>query len=79
MRLIHHAPLFPPASLDLPEALEDRDPEAFELDAAGFAWRGHRVHPDELARARRGRLHSTCSCSFFEPVEELEAMEMRSL
>jgi hypothetical protein len=29
---------------------------------------------DELARARRQRLQSIGSCSFFEPVEELEAL-----
>ncbi len=61
---------------DEEDALAESDPEAFELDAAGFAWRGRRAHPDELVRARRERLHSIGSCSFFEPVEELEQLGM---
>lgn len=61
---------------DEEDALAESDPEAFELDAGGFAWRGRRAHPDELARARRERLHSIGSCSFFEPVEELEQLGM---
>lgn len=55
-------------------ALRESDPDAFSLDAAGFRWRERQAGPGELAHARRERLHSIGSCSFFEPVEELEAM-----
>ncbi len=64
---------------DEESALAESDPEAFELDAAGFAWRGRRALPDELVRARRERLHSIGSCSFFEPVEELDKLGMLPL
>jgi hypothetical protein len=56
------------------EALEESDTEAFALDGAGFSWRGRTADPGELAHARRERLHSIGSCSFFEPVEELEGL-----
>ena len=55
-------------------ALAESDPEAFALDADGFSWRARRAGPDELVRARRERMHSIGSCSFFEPVEELETL-----
>ena len=56
------------------DALDEREPEAFELRAEGFRWRGRTARPDELVHARRTRLHSIGSCSFFEPVEELEKL-----
>jgi hypothetical protein len=55
-------------------ALEESDPSAFTLDREGFRWRDRVAAPDELSHARRERLHSIGSCSFFEPVEELEAL-----
>jgi hypothetical protein len=55
-------------------ALRESDPNAFTLDADGFRWRDRHAGPGELAHARRERLHSIGSCSFFEPVEELESM-----
>ena len=54
-------------------ALADDDPDAFSLDSASFRWRREIAATDELSAARR-RFHSIGSCSFFEPVEELEAM-----
>ncbi len=59
---------------DEEEALGERDATAFTLTADAFAWRDRSAGPDELAIARRDRLHSIGSCSFFEPVEELEAL-----
>ncbi len=56
------------------EALEERDADAFALNADGFSWRDRSAGPEELVAARRDRLHSIGSCSFFEPVEELEAL-----
>lgn len=57
-------------------ALEETDTAAFRLDAESFAWRKRDAGPDELARARSERLSSIGSCSFFEPVAELEALGM---
>ena len=50
------------------------NPAAFELDANAFSWRDRSASTDELTLARRNRFHSIGSCSFFEPVEELEAL-----
>lgn len=55
-------------------ALAEEDPTAFALDAGSFRWRDRTAGAAELARARSERLHSIGSCSFFEPVEELEAL-----
>jgi len=59
---------------DEENALAETDPAVFGLDASAFSWRGRTVSADELAAARRNRFHSIGSCSFFEPVEELEAL-----
>lgn len=59
---------------DEERALEETDAGAFTLRADGFAWRDWSAGPDELGRARREGLRSIGSCSFFEPVEELEAL-----
>ncbi len=56
------------------EALAESDASAFGLDEAGLSWRDRSSSSQELARDRRELLHSIGSCSFFEPVEELEAL-----
>lgn len=55
-------------------ALAEADRGAFRLDAGSFRWRDRTAAAAELGQARRERLHSIGSCSFFEPVEELEAL-----
>jgi hypothetical protein len=55
-------------------ALAERDPAAFAVDGEGFRWRDRVAGPPEIAEARRGGLHSIGSCSFFEPVAELELL-----
>ena len=57
-------------------ALAEDDPASFRLDDSGFAWRDRTVTAAEIAETRRTRLHSVGSCSFFEPVGELEALGM---
>ena len=64
---------------DAEAALSESDPQAFALDSDGLSWRERHAGPDQLARARRERLHSIGSCSFFEPVEELEKLGMLPL
>jgi len=59
---------------DEERALAERDPAAFGLDRDGFRWRDCQAGPAEIAHARRERFRSIGSCSFFEPVEELEAL-----
>lgn len=45
-----------------------------ELDADALRWRDREAGPDELARVRREQLVAVGSCSFFEPVADLEAL-----
>jgi hypothetical protein len=56
--------------------LDERNPSAFALTESTFSWRDRSVGADEVGRMRTELLHSIGSCSFFEPVEELEALGM---
>ena len=58
--------------------LAETDRDAFGLDAAAFTWRDRSASGEEIARVRQELFHSIGSCSFFEPVEELEALGMLS-
>lgn len=60
-------------------ALAESDPAAFSLGPDGFTWRGRSAGAAELGRARRERFQSIGSCSFFEPVDELAALEVLPL
>jgi hypothetical protein len=58
---------------DEEEALRER-PRAFALDAASFRWRDQEAPPARLADMRASLFHSIGTCSFFEPVGELERL-----
>jgi hypothetical protein len=60
---------------DEEEALQEKPP-AFALDAASFRWRDREALPSRLADVRGSLFHSIGTCSFFEPVEELEQLGM---
>lgn len=64
---------------DEESALAEPDPAAFSVGLDGFIWRGRTAGAEQLARARRERLQSIGSCSFFEPVDELAAMGVLAL
>jgi hypothetical protein len=49
-------------------------PGSFALDADSFRWQERAAGGEELARAREDLVHSIGSCSFFEPVGELESL-----
>jgi hypothetical protein len=57
-------------------ALEETEASAFALTVDALAWRGRSAPAAELETVRSGLLHSIGSCSFFEPVKELEALGM---
>ena len=57
------------------EALRE-GPPAFALDATSFRWRDQEALPARLADVRASLLHSIGTCSFFEPVGELEELEI---
>lgn len=56
------------------DALQEEDAGAFSLDREHFGWRGRAASSAELSSARAERLCSIGSCSFFEPMQELEQM-----
>jgi len=49
-------------------------PGAFELDAESFRWGEREATAAQLADVRASLFHSIGSCSFFEPVGELEEL-----
>ena len=58
---------------DEEHALAEDDPGAFSLDSS-FRWREREADAAEVAEVRRSLFVSIGSCSFTEPVEELEAL-----
>jgi hypothetical protein len=59
---------------DEESALAESDPAAFRVTEEAFAWRARSASRAELARVRSEDFHAIGSCSFFEPVDELEAL-----
>jgi len=61
---------------ELAEAcLDDDRPEAFKLSGRAGSWLDGVVTYSELSHARRSLLRSVGSCSFDEPVAEIEALD----
>jgi hypothetical protein len=58
----------------LEQIVGEEDPQAFRFEGASFAWREDRVALEELAAARADDFVSYGSCSFSEPVEDLQAL-----
>ncbi len=54
--------------------LTERDVKAFRFGKAGVSWREHEVSTDDLARARATLALSFGSCSFREPIDDLQAL-----
>jgi hypothetical protein len=59
---------------DLRAVLEDEDPDHFEFDEDGLSWNGERIGIAEIEAARASFAVSFGSCSFTEPVEDLESL-----
>jgi hypothetical protein len=53
--------------------LDERDPCAWRLPSDGIAWRSHVWNGDHLSETRK-KLISFGSCSFEEPIRDLEAL-----
>jgi hypothetical protein len=64
---------------DEERALEETDRESFALDERAFVWRDRSAGAAEVAATRSTLFRSIGSCSFFEPVEELEALRVLPL
>jgi hypothetical protein len=54
--------------------LAENDPGAFAFDDDGASWRGHRVSTEEIIAMRRDFATSFGSCSFEEPIGDLQAL-----
>jgi hypothetical protein len=54
--------------------LAEEDGAAFRFDESGVEWKGHRLAADGIAAARRGFAVSFGSCSFEEPLEDLQKL-----
>lgn len=61
---------------DEEEALAETDESAFGLNEEAFVWRDRSASADELTNAREKLFSGIGSCSFTEPVEELERLGM---
>lgn len=64
------------AEADVARLLEEGSPEALQIDEGGVAWKGHRLGLKALGDARRGGIVSFGSCSFTEPIGDLEALHL---
>ena len=63
------------ALLDHADAiLAEEDAHAFSFDDDGASWRGHRVSVDDLRVMRTNFATSFGSCSFEEPIADLQAL-----
>ena len=56
--------------------LEERDPSAIHLDAAGVRWRNHALDAGVVTGARAQFALSFGSCSFREPIDDLTALPL---
>ena len=56
------------------ELLDELDDSAFDVDPDGIVWRGLLIPTAALTEGRQGFALSYGSCSFAEPVEELESL-----
>ena len=61
---------------DVARVLEEGSPEAFRIDGGGATWKGHRIDLKALSDARRVGIVSFGSCSFTEPIGDLEALHL---
>ena len=62
--------------LDVLRVLEEDDPSAFQTDDSGISWRRSRVDIQALSDARRLGMVSFGSCSFTEPIEDLQSLHL---
>jgi hypothetical protein len=60
-------------ALDL---LEEGSPAAFQVDDEGIRWRNVQLRLSELRQARQEAIIAFGSCSFTEPIGELQALQL---
>jgi hypothetical protein len=57
------------------EVLQERSPAAFRIENQSISWQGGRLDLDDLRRARQEAMISFGSCSFDEPLRELQSLQ----
>jgi hypothetical protein len=62
------------APADAAPMLEERDASSLVIDGASMTWRAHRLSADDLARTRALLAGAFGSCSFEEPVQDLQSL-----
>lgn len=60
----------------LVELLQEESPTAFRFDATGASWRDHRIDQKVLLECRGSLGMSFGSCSFDEPIDDLQAINL---
>ncbi len=63
---------------DVLRVLEEDHSAAFQADDSGISWRSHRLGIEALRDARRLGMVSFGSCSFLEPIEDLQSLHLLS-
>lgn len=58
------------------QLLNEQAPQAFHFDSDGVFWRENQLTMSDIAAARHGFSLSFGSCSFVEPIEELQAIHI---
>jgi hypothetical protein len=58
------------------QLLDEQSAEAFHFDLEGIGWRQHRLNRHEIAAARRSFAVSFGSCSFTEPIDDLQTLHL---
>jgi hypothetical protein len=61
---------------DVLRVLEEDDPSAFQTDDSGISWRSTRLDIKALSDARALGMVSFGSCSFTEPIEDLQSLHL---
>lgn len=61
---------------DAVRLLEERSPRAFQVDDDGITWERHRLDREALRSMRQEGMISFGSCSFTEPLSDLEALNL---
>lgn len=54
--------------------LEERDPDSIRFDDSGVEWKGRRLGLEDIRRSREEGIVSFGSCSFIEPIGDLESL-----
>jgi hypothetical protein len=61
---------------DVLRVLDEDDPSAFQADDSAISWRGATVDIKALSEARRLGMVSFGSCSFTEPIDDLQSLHL---